>query len=152
MIKLVYPEPSFKIKREGERARIFDRVRKKWVSLSPEEWVRQNFIAYLISEKLYPPAFFSIEKEILFNGLRKRCDVVVFYNNAPFMVVECKELNVPITETVLRQVLMYNMKLDVPFLLLTNGSFTYGWRREGHAALPITEIPSWTEVPQFLNS
>lgn len=150
MVKVVYPEPAFRIKRTDERTVIFDEVRKKWVSLTPEEWVRQNFMAYLIKDKLYPPALFSVEKEIVLNGLRKRCDVVVFYNSNPFMVVECKEPNVPVSTSALTQVLTYNMKMDVPFLVLTNGSFTYAWRREKREMIPLEYIPAWHEIPALL--
>lgn len=127
MIKIVYPTPSFKIKQQDDKELIFDSIRKKWVLLTPEEWVRQNFIAYLVNEKKYPTTLFAVEKEIQLGELKKRCDVVVYKNNFPWMIVECKEMNVPINEKTLEQILNYNQVLHVPYLIITNGTSTYGF-------------------------
>lgn len=127
MIKIVYPQPAFKIKMQDDKESIFDSIRKKWVLLTPEEWVRQNFIAYLVIEKKYPNSLFAIEKEIQLGELKRRCDIVVYKNNLPWMIVECKEMNVTVNEKTIEQILNYNQALQVNYLIVTNGTSTYGF-------------------------
>lgn len=121
---------------------IWDRVRKKFVVLTPEEWVRQNFMAYLIRVMGYPGSLMAVEKEIRLGELKKRCDIVVYREALPWMIVECKEPGVRLTEPVLRQILAYNMTLRVPYLVLTNGDLTYGFKRDETGGIFITELPS----------
>lgn len=143
MLKLEYPEHDFRIREEEGRPCIFDAIRKKWVVLNPEEWVRQNFVQYLIQIKQYPSSVMSIEKEIKLNNLKKRCDIVVYRDTNPWMIVECKEMDVPINSQVLEQVLMYNMRLQVPYMVLTNGVYTYAWERKEGSMNAIQELPDW---------
>lgn len=122
MIKIEYPPYQPKIKKEAGKEYIFDEIRKKWIVLTPEEWVRQNFLQYLIQIKKYPASLIAVEKEIKLGELKKRFDVVVYdCNTKPWMIVECKEMNVPLGKAVLDQVLRYNISLDVPYLVATNG-------------------------------
>ena len=122
MIKIEYPPYQPKIKKEAGKEYIFDEIRKKWIVLTPEEWVRQNFLQYLIQIKKYPAPLIAVEKEIKLGELKKRFDVVVYdCNTKPWMIVECKEMNVPLGKAVLDQVLRYNISLDVPYLVVTNG-------------------------------
>jgi hypothetical protein len=122
MIKIDYPAYNFKIKGEENKEIIFDEIRKRWVRLTPEEWVRQNMIQYLLQELKYPASLLSIEKEIKLGELRKRCDLIVYKNAAPWMIIECKEPNVAISQHTLQQILRYHLALPVPFLCLTNGN------------------------------
>ena len=93
--------------------------------LTPEEWVRQNFLNYLVKKMDYPGALMSIEKEMNLGELRKRCDIVVYTREAePWMIVECKEMGVPLNNTVLEQIVRYHIALPVPYLVITNGSNT----------------------------
>ena len=126
MIKIEYPQHPFRIKEETGGSFIFDEIRKQWVNLSPEEWVRQNILQYLIHVKKYPASLMAVEKEIRLGELKKRCDIIVYKDNLPWMIVECKEMNVPITDRVIEQVLRYNQVLRVNYLILTNGTDTYG--------------------------
>ena len=126
MIKIDYPNPTFKIKTESHQEFIFDTNRKKWVLLTPEEWVRQNFLQYLIQTKKYPASLISVEKEISLGELKKRYDVVIYKNDKPWMILECKEMEVPISEKTILQILNYNKILDVEFLIITNGKETFG--------------------------
>lgn len=126
MIKITYPQQRFKMKEEDNKAFIFDEVRKLWVKLTPEEWVRQNFIQYLVQHMQYPAKWLSVEKEIKLGELRKRCDIVVYQNNIPWMIVECKEMDVPLSDKTIQQVLNYNQRLSVHYLIITNGHTTYG--------------------------
>ena len=125
MIKIDYPNIDFKIKIVGNKETIFDEIRKRWVSLTPEEWVRQNIIQYLLHTAKYPAALFSIEKEIRLGELRKRCDIIIYHNASPWMIIECKEPTVVLNESTLGQILRYHLALPVPFLFLTNGIHNY---------------------------
>jgi hypothetical protein len=120
--QLNLPEYSFRIRGKEGSEMIFDLLRKKYVKLTPEEWVRQNFVQYLIHEGKYPPGLIGIEVMSGFNKLRKRVDILV-HNRAgePVMIVECKAPDVKIDDTVFDQVVCYNMGFKVPYLVVTNG-------------------------------
>jgi hypothetical protein len=143
MLHIQFPEYDFKIKKENEREFIFDEIRKKWVRLTPEEWVRQNFLQYLIQIKKYPSSLFSIEKEFLLNDIKKRCDIVVYKNETPWMIVECKEISVQLNEPVLQQILRYNMALPAEFLVITNGHYSCTWQRTNNEMKILNELPEW---------
>ena len=122
MEKLKLPTYSFKIKSDLQRKLIFDVVRKKYVVLTPEEWVRQNFIRFLVEEKEFPASLIAVEKKVDVNLLAQRSDIVLYNRNAnPVMIVECKASRVKITQGVFDQTTRYNMKLKVPYLVVTNG-------------------------------
>ena len=124
MITLKYPDFRFKIKTENSKEIIFDRLRKSWVRLTPEEWVRQNFLQFLVSEKKYPSTLIAVEKEIMLGDLRKRFDILVYNSHhQPWMMIECKAMDVALDQKVLHQVLRYNISVPVPFLVITNGKF-----------------------------
>ena len=124
MIKIEYPPYQPKIKEEKGKEFIFDEFRKRWILLTPEEWVRQNFLQYLTQIKKYPASLIAIEKEIKLGELKKRFDIVVYDRNSkPWMIIECKEMNVSLDKSVLDQVLRYNITLNVPYLVVTNGSY-----------------------------
>ena len=125
---------------------IFDNIRKQWVTLTPEEWVRQNFLQYLVQVKNYPSSLIAVEREILLGDIRKRFDIVVFKDAKPCMVIECKEMRIPIDESVIRQVLNYNISLMVNYLVLTNGSSTYAMYLQGKAHEWLSEIPGFADL------
>ena len=143
MIKLEYTPHPFKIKEENDKEWIWDDVRKRWVRLTPEEWVRQNFIQYLIKQHNYPASLMAVEKEILLQDLRKRCDIVLYQAQKPWMIVECKEMSVPLNDVVLRQALTYNISIPVPYLVITNGLAAHVYKREDGALQPLTALPAW---------
>jgi len=122
MEKLNLPTYNFRIKEENGVTQIFDEFRKKYINLSPEEWVRQHFLHFLVNEKSYPKGLMLVEKEILVNGLKRRPDLVVYSKNGKArMIVEFKSPKVKVDEDVFFQIAMYNKKLQVPFLILSNG-------------------------------
>src|SRR5687768_7149412 len=91
MIVVNYPPPAFQVKKENGQPYVFDTIRKTWLLLTEEEWVRQNFIQYLVAELSYPSSLIAIEKEIELNGLKKRFDVLVYNReHQPWMLIECK--------------------------------------------------------------
>lgn len=144
MIRIAYPEPSFRYKEEGKRRLIFDSFRKKWLVLTPEEWVRQNFLQYLVRVAEYPPALIAVEKEFRLGELSRRFDILVYdRQQKPWMMVECKSPDINMDQPVLDQLLRYNMAIPVPFLVITNGDFTYGWERTGQGLLSLGSLPGF---------
>jgi type I site-specific restriction-modification system R (restriction) subunit len=116
------PVYTFRIKEKEGRRLIFDALRRKWVALTPEEWVRQNFIRYLIDEKHYPASLISVEHTIRMNQLNLRCDAVIFSKNGePLVIVECKAPEVKISRQAFDQIVGYNFDLRVNYLMVTNG-------------------------------
>ncbi|MBV9986517.1 MAG: type I restriction enzyme HsdR N-terminal domain-containing protein [Chitinophagaceae bacterium] len=143
MIKIDYPAYDFRIKEEAGRELIFDPQRRQWVRLTPEEWVRQNMLQFLLQVKKYPASLIAVEKEIMLGELRKRFDLLVFKNDRPWMVIECKEMNVPLNEAVLRQTLNYNISLRASFLVITNGRETHAFSLLDGQAHPLGSMPDF---------
>lgn len=145
MIAVQYPEPKFKTKNENGKQYIFDSIRKAWLLLTGEEWVRQNFVNYLISQLNCPASVIALEKEIRLNDLKKRFDVLVYSKeHQPWMLVECKEPNVVLNEEVLQQVLRYNVSVPVRYIVITNGKNVIGWKKEKQLIL-LEELPQWSQ-------
>ena len=143
MIEIDFPSEEFQIKEEHGRELIFDAFRKQWVTLTPEEWVRQNFVQYLVKVKNYPASLIAIEREIMLGDIKKRFDIVVYKEAKPCMIIECKEMRVPVNDLVIKQVLNYNIALNVNYLVITNGSSTYALRLKGKAHQWLTHIPDF---------
>jgi hypothetical protein len=120
--ELNLPTYSFKITGNAGSEMIFDRIRRKFVRLTPEEWVRQNFIQYLIHEGKYPPGLLGVEVMFRQNKLNKRVDILVHDRTGkPVMIVECKEPDIPLNDKVFDQIVTYNMELKVQYIIVTNG-------------------------------
>ena len=113
---------EFKIKSVEGKEYIFDLIRKKYLALTPEEWVRQQFLAYLIFEKKYPQSLIAVERVLKLGSLSKRFDILIYKNAVPWMIVECKRENISMNDDTLRQILAYNSSLKVQYLTITNGS------------------------------
>lgn len=145
MIAVQYPEPRFRMKKENGKPYIFDAIRKVWLLLTEEEWVRQNFVNYLITQLNYPSTLIALEKEIRLNELKKRFDILIYTkDHRPWMLVECKEPKVNLSEDVLQQVLRYNISVPVEYIVITNGKATIGWKKENELQL-INTMPEWRE-------
>ena len=122
MTNLNLPKYSFRIKNKENKLYIFDKIRKKDVVLTDEEWVRQNFVDYLNKEKLYPLSIIALEKKCLVNETVKRTDILVFDGTgAPHIIVECKAPKVRIDQSTFDQIARYNMELNAKYLIVTNG-------------------------------
>ena len=121
MIKLNFPDFEFKLKKIDSKTFIFDFLRKKYFLLTPEEWVRQHVLNFLVLKKI-PVTHIAVEKKIIFNNLNKRFDVVI-YNNIGnvIMLIECKSPSVELTQNVFDQISIYNMKLNSKYCMVTNG-------------------------------
>jgi hypothetical protein len=123
---------------------IFDFVRKQWLVLNEEEWVRQNFIQFLVQQLNYPLELIAIEKEIQLGELKKRFDILVYgRDHKPWMLVECKAGEIDLNEKVLYQVLRYNISMPASFLVITNGHYTYAWEKSGGDLKEIMQMPLW---------
>ncbi len=145
MIKIEYPAYQPKIKEQLGKEFIFDEIRKQWMMLTPEEWVRQNFLQYLIQVKKYPSSLIAVEKEIQLGELAKRFDIVVYdQNTKPWMIIECKEMEVALNEQVLNQALRYNITLNVPYIVLTNGTHCFGFSGKKGILEELSELPNFT--------
>ena len=144
MIKINFPEPVFRFKEENGREMIFDFIRKQWLVLNEEEWVRQNFIQFLVQEMKYPIEMIGIEKEIPLGELKKRFDVLIYSkDHKPWMLIECKAGEITLDEKVLMQVLRYNISMPAKFLVITNGHFTYAWEKVGGELNELQQMPMW---------
>lgn len=121
MEKLNLPQYPIKIKEEGGKNYIFDTIRKKYLILTPEEWVRQNFIYYLIEEKNFPKGLIIIEKGLKLNELQKRADALVYQDKDPLVLIEFKAPNIKINQEVFEQIGRYNSIFKVPYLIVSNG-------------------------------
>ena len=122
MQELNFPSYSFRIKSSENKTLIFDIIRKKYVVLTPEEWVRQHVILFLIEEKKYPVSLIAVEKQLKINSLTKRTDVVVFNRKGtPEILIECKAPTVAINQQAFDQIARYNLTAKSNYLMVTNG-------------------------------
>jgi hypothetical protein len=122
MQKLNFYSYSFRFKNSENKVSIFDEIRKKFIILTPEEWVRQHVVQFLLEEKNYPKSHINVEKVLKVNGLRKRYDVVVYKpDGSIFILIECKAPEIKIAQATFDQIARYNMTLDAQFLMVTNG-------------------------------
>ncbi|WP_347158616.1 type I restriction enzyme HsdR N-terminal domain-containing protein [Pontibacter chitinilyticus] len=146
MERLNLPPYDYKISNSGTNSLIFDVLRKKYVVLTPEEWVRQHVVHYLISHLHYPKSLISIERGTSYNKLQKRTDLCVYNSEGkPHLLIECKAAYVPVTQEVLKQVSVYNQTLKAKYVAITNGKQHYCWQVD-HATrsyTPLQEIPSF---------
>ncbi len=122
MQELNFPTYSFRLKNSENKVSIFDVIRKKFMVLQPEEWVRQHCVHYLINEKHYPISLINVEKELKINDLKKRYDIVVFNPDGSIhLIVECKAPKITIDQTTFDQIARYNLALNATYLMVTNG-------------------------------
>ena len=147
MIKLNLPDFDYKLKKAEGKVWIFDVIRKKYLVLTPEEWVRQHVVHFLITHKKYPKTLIKLEGALNYNQLQKRSDIVVFDRaGRPWMIVECKAPAIPITIATLEQVSVYNAALKASFIGVTNGLGFYtahtDWTN-GKSSI-LTELPAFS--------
>jgi hypothetical protein len=122
MQQLNFPSFSFRFKNSENKVSIFDTIRKKFIILTPEEWVRQHVVQFLMIEKKYPQSLLNVEKVLQVNGLRKRYDIVVYNSDGTIhILIECKAPEVPISQSTFDQIAQYNMTLQSNYLMVTNG-------------------------------
>ena len=126
MQQLNFPSYNFRFKNSENKVAIFDAIRKKFIILTPEEWVRQHVVHYLLEEKKYPKSHINVEKLLKVNDLKKRYDIVVFNpDGSIFILVECKAPEIKISQHTFDQIARYNLTLRAQFLMVTNGHNHY---------------------------
>jgi hypothetical protein len=149
MLQLNLPTYSFKIKKENEKHLIFDQIRRRYVVLTPEEWVRQNFVSFLSEHKKFPKSLIANEVSIKFNGLKKRCDTLIYNRQGEILlIVEYKAPHIHITQEVFDQIAIYNMKLRVQYMIVSNGIEHYCCRIDYEKSRYefLQEIPEFEEL------
>ncbi len=149
MIKIIYPDRKPLIKNDAGREYIFCMIRKRWFIITPEEWVRQNFLLYLTEILHYPASLIAVEKQLVLHDVKKRFDIVVYDKKTkPFLIVECKEMNVLLTESTLQQVLRYNINVKAKYVVITNGMYCEAFLHDTNKFVAVQNIPNkkdWKE-------
>ena len=148
MQKLQFPSYSFRFKNSENKIAIFDEIRKKFILLTPEEWVRQHVVQYLIQDKNYPKSYINIEKLIKVIELNKRYDIVVYQpNGVLFLLIECKAPEVKITQQTFDQIARYNLVLNAKYLMVSNGLNHYFCKIdfENEKYVFLEELPNFGE-------
>lgn len=146
MQPLNFPSYTFRVKNRENRTLIFDEIRKKFVVLTPEEWVRQHVVQFLNKEKKYPLSYINVEKQIKLNGLNKRYDIVVFNQKGQLhLLIECKAPDINISQATFDQIAQYNFKLHAKYLMVTNG-LTHFYCKTDLAA---EKYQFMNEIPEF---
>jgi type I site-specific restriction endonuclease len=146
MVKLNLPDFDYKLKKADGKVWIFDGIRKKYLVLTPEEWVRQHLINFLINEKKYPRSLIKVEGGLTYNQLSKRSDIVVFDRDGlPWMLVECKSSDIKLSEHTLRQAAAYNMTLKAKYITISNGLAIYCAMvdRETASTVVLNDLPDF---------
>ena len=149
MQQLNLPEYAFRIKTEDGKTMIFDAIRRKFVALTPEEWVRQNFIEYLKTEKNYPASLMAVEKQITINRMQRRFDLLVYSRtHQSCLIAEFKAPDVKITQDVFDQVVRYNMALKVAGIIVSNGLQHFACKMDyaNNTYSYLREIPGYGEL------
>jgi type I site-specific restriction endonuclease len=149
MQALNFPQFEFRIRQTDEKQQIFDVVRKRFVALTPEEWVRQHVLHHLAGEKSVPLALIGVEVKLKLNSLEKRADIVVYARTGkPLMLVECKAPGVAISQQVFDQAARYDMVFHANFMLITNGLSHYccKFNHDEHTYSFLQDIPTYSEM------
>ena len=146
MQKLNFPNYSFRFKNSENKIAAFDEIRKKFVILTPEEWVRFHTVQFLMNEKHFPKSLINVEKQLNLGKLIKRYDVVVYNpNGAIHLIVECKAPSIKITQSTFDQIARYNMSLNAEYLMVTNGLDHFYCRLD----YELEKYQFLKEIPQF---
>lgn len=144
MITPAFPAYPFQIKKFPDDTRIFCEIRRQWVKLTPEEWVRQNIYQWMRQILQYPKEMISLEKGIKVGEMSKRYDLLVYNKDfKPWMLVECKAQSVVLSEDTLMQVLRYHIALPVPYLCITNGDVVMVFEKIDGRLVDLGEMPLW---------
>ncbi|GAO41223.1 type I restriction enzyme HsdR N-terminal domain-containing protein [Flavihumibacter petaseus] len=144
MVLLQFPDFPYRVREIRGVHQVFDETRKRWVQLTPEEWVRQHFIQYLLQVKKYPAALIAVEKEIQLGELNKRFDILVYdRRHQPWLMIECKRPDIQLSDESVHQVLRYNISVPVPYLALTNGNSHFLFLRKEGKLEPKDAFPEW---------
>ncbi|QHL86631.1 restriction endonuclease subunit R [Nibribacter ruber] len=149
MEQLTLPAFDYKLKDSGGKTCIYDVVRKKWLVLTPEEWVRQHVIHFLHKHLAYPLSLMGVERGTTYNTLQKRTDLCIYsHEGTALLLVECKAPHVPLTSTTVQQAAVYNQTIQAPFLFLSNGLQHYCWQvgPDGISLSSLETLPTFAQL------
>jgi len=149
--KLNFPDVEFRFqKNEKGNLQLFDMIRKKFVDATPEEWVRQHIIHFLIQYKQVPASMISVEKQLLFNNTKRRTDIVIYNSQLqPLLIIECKAPEVSIDQLTINQALRYNLELKVPAIFLSNGLSHVCLKLEKEGPKVLKDLPDYNSLLNF---
>jgi type I site-specific restriction endonuclease len=149
--KLNFPEFEFRFqKNEKGTIQVFDIIRKKFIDITPEEWVRQHIVHFLIQHKQVPSSMISIEKQLILNNTKRRTDIVIFNSLLkPLLIIECKAPQIEINQLTINQALRYNIELKVPAIFLSNGLQHVFLKLENEGSKVLKEIPDYQSLLNF---
>ena len=141
------PKYSFRFKKSvlGEPL-IFDSIRKKWLFLTSEEWVRQNLISFLVESEGFPQSQFKIETGVKINGNQKRSDIIIYKEGVPSVLVECKALKIKLDQSVLDQALNYNQKYNCNYILISNGIQHIFFQSKDNEIIQLINFPKYKSL------
>lgn len=148
-MQLNLPQRELKLKKENDSYQIFDELRKKYVALTPEEWVRQNFISFLIIDKGFPAGLMNNEVSLVQNGIKRRCDTLISDREGePFVIVEYKAPSIEITQKTFDQIARYNMVMRAKYLIVSNGIIHYCCKMDyvNNSYEFISDIPLYSQL------
>lgn len=144
MLNLTLPKYEYLLKNVNEKLSIYDPIRKKYIVLTPEEWVRQHFINFLINYKNVPQSYISVENGLKYNFLSKRSDILVFNKELkPWLLIECKAPSIELNSDVLFQATTYNSKINSELIGITNGLAHQYWKNENNKLHVIEDLPKF---------
>ncbi|HLD52660.1 MAG TPA: type I restriction enzyme HsdR N-terminal domain-containing protein [Sediminibacterium sp.] len=142
-MNIQFPKYEPQLKTVDQKPQIRCLVRKKWVAFTKEEWVRQNWLHYLIEVMKYPASLIAVEKEIHLGELKKRVDILVYKNSAPWILIECKEQDIALSVQTIQQILTYQTVLQSGILIVSNGNDTKAFQIIGTQIQQITQLPKY---------
>jgi type I site-specific restriction endonuclease len=146
MVDIVIPNYDLKFKKVNGEVYVFDIIRKKYILLTPEEWIRQHFIHWLIGEYGFPKALFRVEGGLWYDRRQKRSDVLVYDRKGqPFYLLECKSADIALDIHVKEQVFHYNQVINAPYCAISNGSQYMGWKWNSES----NQLEEYSEIPIF---
>lgn len=145
MLQLSFAPPQFKLRRTERGTELFDALRKKWLKLTPEEWVRQKLLQWFIQHHYVPSSFIALERRVQVGSLSRRFDVVIYNRNMqPWLLLECKAESVQLSEQVITQSLSYVSSIQSELFMISNGLHHYAWqRRDDGTALMLDHLPAF---------
>ena len=148
---LNFPKVEFRFQKHAKgNLQIFDIIRKKFLDVTPEEWVRQHIVHYLINDKQVPTSMISLEKQLILNNTKRRTDIVVFNSNLkPILIIECKAPEIEINQLTVNQALRYNLELKVPFVFLSNGLQHVFLKISSNSPEILKEVPGYENLLKF---
>lgn len=143
-MKILFPAYEPRLQKQDDQLYTWCLIRKKWLLFTKEEWVRQNWLNYLLNQLQYPPSMIAVERGIQLGELKKRIDILVFKDSLPWLLIECKEQDVPLSEKTVQQILSYQAVLQTGYLIVSNGKESRGFKVKGTEISEIASLPSYS--------